>query len=580
MHKPYSFAARVTAPLIVITVTTAWSGETAPGGAAAPAERAPTHVYPPVPGWYPPPPPRGRYPQPWQQAPRWPTPPWGYTQVPPRYPPRGQFPPVPAAPPTAEDPLSAELKQTQEQLSAKTADLDKARATLEQLRIKLQHRLEAELDLTEKLAAATGEQQALQARVSELNAELRVITAKLEHHRRQIADRHERTQTLTAERDQLRSALADRDKQLATLQAELRATTRTLQQTKSESATSNQQLSKARKQAETLEKQLSDLQTRLEKHKTARLSAEQALAGERRALADRDKQLATLQVELQTVTDALEQARVGTVSPSPEQLSEARAQAEALNKELTGLKAQLENRSTTLLETAQTLAKVIAERDGLQAQLTARDRELDRVQADLTSAQSEADKLRQAGSAAAELVATEAAGAPDQAKSVEEEERTADTVEIAALQGAAQDTDSDGVADNNDLCPGTKHGVVVEPTGCAAGVPIKLEGVNFGYDSYQLTDEARHILDRVADILSRQTDLRLHVAGHTDAQGDPAYNQWLSLQRAEAVRDYLVAKGVNPAHIGAVGYGGQRPLTDNTTKEGLRMNRRVELHSR
>jgi OOP family OmpA-OmpF porin len=49
------------------------------------------------------------------------------------------------------------------------------------------------------------------------------------------------------------------------------------------------------------------------------------------------------------------------------------------------------------------------------------------------------------------------------------------------------------------------------------------------------------------------------------------------MQRAEAVRDYLVAQGVNPRHIGATGYGGQRPIADNNTVEGLQNNRRVEL---
>jgi OOP family OmpA-OmpF porin len=154
-----------------------------------------------------------------------------------------------------------------------------------------------------------------------------------------------------------------------------------------------------------------------------------------------------------------------------------------------------------------------------------------------------------------------------------------DAVEVAALQIAGPDADQDGVADSIDLCLETQQGIAVESTGCAADVAIKLEGVNFGYNSHELTEEAQRILDRVADILSQNTDLHLQVAGHTDAQGDPAYNQWLSLQRAQAVRDYLVAQGVDSAHIGAAGYGGEQPIADNTTKEGLRMNRRVELRN-
>jgi len=69
----------------------------------------------------------------------------------------------------------------------------------------------------------------------------------------------------------------------------------------------------------------------------------------------------------------------------------------------------------------------------------------------------------------------------------------------------------------------------------------------------------------------------LEVAGHTDAQGDRDYNQHLSQQRAEAVRDYLVAHGVNADNITARGFGSRQPLADNSTREGLLKNRRVEL---
>ena len=71
--------------------------------------------------------------------------------------------------------------------------------------------------------------------------------------------------------------------------------------------------------------------------------------------------------------------------------------------------------------------------------------------------------------------------------------------------------------------------------------------------------------------------LQLEVAGHTDGQGDRAYNRWLSEQRAKAVREYLTTRGVNPANITARGYGSEQPIADNSTREGLLKNRRVEL---
>jgi septal ring factor EnvC (AmiA/AmiB activator) len=84
----------------------------------------------------------------------------------PYYPPQRQYRAVPAAP--AKNPVSAESKQTQEQLTAKSTELDRAQVTLEQLQLKLQHSREAEHALNEKVAAITGEQQALQAQVAKL----------------------------------------------------------------------------------------------------------------------------------------------------------------------------------------------------------------------------------------------------------------------------------------------------------------------------------------------------------------------------------------------------------------------------
>ena len=65
-----------------------------------------------------------------------------------------------------------------------------------------------------------------------------------------------------------------------------------------------------------------------------------------------------------------------------------------------------------------------------------------------------------------------------------------------------------------------------------------------------------------------------------DGGGDPSFNQWLSLQRAEAVVDYLVSKGVSEERLSAAGYGGQQPVSSETTPEAMRMNRRIELRPR
>ena len=92
-----------------------------------------------------------------------------------------------------------------------------------------------------------------------------------------------------------------------------------------------------------------------------------------------------------------------------------------------------------------------------------------------------------------------------------------------------------------------------------------------------MSKDARSILDNIASILSNHLELKFEVAGHTDAQGDSAYNQWLSELRAQAVRDYLIENGLPEENLSAHGYGAEHPIATNNTRDGLRINRRVEL---
>jgi len=435
--------------------------------------------------------------------------------------------------------------------------------------------------LTEKVARITSKQQASQVQVTELTAALNTTNAALKQHRQQITNAQQQNRVLTAQRGRLHDELASRDAQLATVQAELQAATQTLQQAQSETSASGQQLSAARSQTETFKNELTKLNAELENQKAKLVNVVQSRTTERNRLrsdiASRDEQLATVQAELQAATQALEHAQSETTT-SAQQLGAARTQAETFNDELTELKAELETRQATLLDTEKALAAVTGERDGQQADLAACSQELTRAQAALTAAQAELEALRAARSAAAKAaVMAPAPDGPYKAEPAASKGPEAGAAEVAALQTTTTDADADGVLDNIDLCLETQQGLAVDSTGCADGVAIKLEGVNFLYNSHELTDEARGILDRVAGAISQHPDLRLEVAGHTDATGDPSYNQWLSMQRAEAVMNYLVAQGVNPGHIGAAGYGGQRPVADNTTSEGLRKNRRVEL---
>ena len=107
--------------------------------------------------------------------------------------------------------------------------------------------------------------------------------------------------------------------------------------------------------------------------------------------------------------------------------------------------------------------------------------------------------------------------------------------------------------------------------------PIVLEGVHFQTNKAVLLPESSAILDRVAESLIAHPEVIIEVGGHSDSDGSDASNLKLSTKRANAVRDYLIKKGVPASQMTAKGYGETQPISDNKTPEGKAMNRRVEL---
>jgi len=107
--------------------------------------------------------------------------------------------------------------------------------------------------------------------------------------------------------------------------------------------------------------------------------------------------------------------------------------------------------------------------------------------------------------------------------------------------------------------------------------PIVLEGVHFQTNKAVLLPESSGILDRVAESLVAHPEVNIEVGGHSDSDGSDASNLKLSTKRANAVRDYLIKKGVPASQMTARGYGETQPISDNKTPEGKAMNRRVEL---
>jgi outer membrane protein OmpA-like peptidoglycan-associated protein/opacity protein-like surface antigen len=212
-------------------------------------------------------------------------------------------------------------------------------------------------------------------------------------------------------------------------------------------------------------------------------------------------------------------------------------------------------------------------------------------------------------------------------------DRCSDTPRGATVDalGCPGDEDGDGVLDGLDRCPRTTAGATVNPQGCAEGqtqvrqrpnapappapqmeprrlpprdtttqqpqpaapppepaqkpaapgmiVAGVVPGVGFVQGTARLRPESFVVLDSIAEILLANTQTRVEISAHTDNSGAPADNLRLSALQAEAVRNYLVNKGVPLQQMVARGYGATVPLTPDTTPRGRAANRRIEIRA-
>ncbi|MDY7117257.1 OmpA family protein [Halomonas sp. SSL-5] len=110
--------------------------------------------------------------------------------------------------------------------------------------------------------------------------------------------------------------------------------------------------------------------------------------------------------------------------------------------------------------------------------------------------------------------------------------------------------------------------------------PVTLSSdVTFAFDSAELRPGAASELNEVASTLNNNPEVRVTIAGHTDAVGSNEYNLNLSQERADSVASYLMSQGVAGNRMRTVGYGEERPVATNETDAGRAMNRRVEIMS-
>ncbi|MAT40309.1 MAG: flagellar motor protein MotB [Ectothiorhodospiraceae bacterium] len=110
-----------------------------------------------------------------------------------------------------------------------------------------------------------------------------------------------------------------------------------------------------------------------------------------------------------------------------------------------------------------------------------------------------------------------------------------------------------------------------------AGTTFTLKNIFFDFNTATLRPESKAELDRLTTFMENNATMQIEIAGHTDSVGTDKYNIELSQNRAQAVVDYLISRGIGAERLKAVGYGEAKPIAPNMTEEGRQRNRRVEF---
>jgi peptidoglycan-associated lipoprotein len=111
----------------------------------------------------------------------------------------------------------------------------------------------------------------------------------------------------------------------------------------------------------------------------------------------------------------------------------------------------------------------------------------------------------------------------------------------------------------------------------SAELQNQLQKIYFNFDSAALSDESRSILSKNADLLIKQSSVKIRIEGNSDERGSDEYNLALGERRAQAARDYLVNLGVQPERISVISYGEEKPAVAGHDEAAWEQNRRAEF---
>ena len=300
---------------------------------------------------------------------------------------------------------------------------------------------------------------------------------------------------------------------------------------------------------------------------------EERLTNERLAAADREARAesarAAAQADAARVAKDAAAAQVAAQTEADRVMQENTANMDAAQNEANRVKRD----NAAQMAAAQTEAdRLKLEND---AKTTAAQTEASRLKlendAKTANAQTEADRLKKDSDAQLAAAQTEA-----NRLKLENDAQRASTQ--AELDRAAKDK-AQAEAEKVDLRAQllAQFNAVLQTRDTARGLIVNMSDVLFDTAKYSLRPLAREKLAKVAGIVSGHPGLKLDVEGHTDSVGGDEYNQQLSEQRGEAVRDYLTQQGMPASSVTSRGFGKTQPVASNDTAAGRQLNRRVEI---
>jgi outer membrane protein OmpA-like peptidoglycan-associated protein len=144
------------------------------------------------------------------------------------------------------------------------------------------------------------------------------------------------------------------------------------------------------------------------------------------------------------------------------------------------------------------------------------------------------------------------------------------------------DSDGDGIPDSKDNCP-NKAGTVANggcPEVAVSEPSFNYKNILFEFNSSVLKTSSYTVLDDISREMKKFPSMSFNLNGHSSSEGTEQRNMTLSIDRANAVKSYLVTAGINANNLVTRGFGESMPLATNDTESGRQLNRRVEIRKR